>query len=219
MTPELKQAKTIRVVLADDHPILMTGFAAALKEYGIDVIGEARTPAEAIRMYAELKPDVLVLDIRFGETMTGIDAAKLLLQTSSDAKIVFLSQFDQNALIKEAYRIGALSFVTKNSDRMHLATAVRLANEGETYFLPVVAERFASLALKGDTSPQGKLDNRELDIFTMVARGFSNVEIAERIGLSLKTVSNTIQAIKLKLGLERPADMTLLAVKHGLIEP
>lgn len=219
MTPELEQAKTIRVVLADDHPILMTGFAAALKEYGIDVIGEARTPAEAIKMYVDLKPDVLVLDIRFGETMTGIDAAKQLLQTSSDAKIVFLSQFDQNALIKEAYRIGALSFVTKNSDRVHLATAIRVANKGETYFLPVVAERFASLALKGDTSPQGKLDNRELEIFTMVARGFSNVEIAEGVGLSLKTISNSIQAIKLKLGLERSADMTLLAVKHGLIEP
>ena len=183
------------------------------------MIGEARTPDEAIKMYTELKPDVLVLDIRFGETMTGIEAAKLLLKTNSDAKIVFLSQFDQNSLVKEAYRIGALSFVTKNSDRMHLATAVRLANEGETYFLPVVAERFASLALKGDTSPQGKLDNRELEIFTMVARGFSNAEIAEGVGLSLKTVSNTIQAIKLKLGLERPADMTLLAVKHGLIEP
>jgi DNA-binding NarL/FixJ family response regulator len=170
-------------------------------------------------MYVELKPDVLVLDIRFGTELTGLDAAQAILKADPRAKIVFLSQFDQDSLIKETYRLGAHAFVTKDCDPADLATAVRQAHEGKLYFLPQIAERLASLAVRGDVSPQSQLDERGLEIFKLMAEGLTNAEIAEKLNLSSKTISNTSQSIKEKLGVHRQANITLLAVKYGLIEP
>ena len=125
------EQKSIRVMLADDHPIVMTGFAMSLAGVGMDVVGQAKTPDEAAAMYAELQPDVLVLDIRFGTELTGLDAAEDILKKFPAAKIVFLSQFDQDSLIKETYRLGARAFVTKDCDPADLATAVRHAADGK----------------------------------------------------------------------------------------
>ncbi|MBZ2205965.1 response regulator transcription factor [Massilia soli] len=209
----------IRVLLADDHPIVMTGFAMSLSGLGMDVVGQAKTPDEAAAMYAELRPDVLVLDIRFGTELTGLDAARGILAQFPAARIVFLSQFDQDSLIKETYRIGARAFVTKDCDPADLATAVRHAHADKLYFLPQIAERLANLSVRGDVSPQSQLDARGLEIFKLMAEGLTNAEIAEKLNLSAKTISNISQAVKEKLGVHRQAYITRLAVKHGLIEP
>ncbi|MES3023003.1 MAG: response regulator transcription factor [Pseudomonadota bacterium] len=211
--------KPIRVLLADDHPIVMTGFAMSLSGVGMDVVGQARTPEEAASMYAELKPDVMVLDIRFGTELTGLDAARDILKQFPSANVVFLSQFDQDSLIKETYRLGARAFVTKDCDPADLATAVRYAHEGKLYFLPHIAERLANLSVRGDESPQSQLDQRGLEIFKLMAEGLTNAEIAEKLNLSTKTISNISQSVKEKLGVHRQAYITKLAVKHGLIEP
>ena len=213
------EQKTIRVMLADDHPIVMTGFAMSLAGVGMDVVGQAKTPDEAALMYAELQPDVLVLDIRFGTELTGLDAAEAILKKFPSAKIIFLSQFDQDSLIKETYRLGARAFVTKDCDPADLATAVRHAHEGKLYFLPHIASRLASMAVRGEVTPQSQLDERGLEIFKFMAEGMTNAEIAERLDLSTKTISNISQSIKEKLGVHRQASITLLAVKHGLVEP
>jgi two-component system invasion response regulator UvrY len=214
-----KEQKPVRVMLADDHPIVMTGFAMSLEAAGMEVVGQAKTPDEAQSMYGELRPDVVVLDIRFGTELTGLDAAQAILKADPRAKIVFLSQFDQDSLIKETYRIGAHAFVTKDCDPADLATAVLHAHEGQLYFLPQIASRLASLAVRGDVSPQSQLDQRGLEIFKLMAEGLTNAEIAERLNLSTKTISNTSQAIKEKLGVHRQAYITRLAMKYGLIEP
>ena len=214
-----KEQNAVRVMLADDHPIVMTGFAMSLEAAGIEVVGQAKTPDEAQAMYAQLRPDVAVLDIRFGTELTGLDAAQAILKADPRAKIVFLSQFDQDSLIKETYRIGAHAFVTKDCDPADLATAVQHAHEGKLYFLPQIASRLASLAVRGDVSPQSQLDQRGLEIFKLMAEGLTNAEIAERLNLSTKTISNASQAIKEKLGVHRQAYITKLAVKYGLIEP
>src|SRR6476619_3422560 len=172
-----KAQQPIRVMLADDHPIVMTGFAMSLGAQGMEVVGQAKSPAEAVAMYAEHKPDVAVLDIRFGTELTGMDAAQNILKADPAAKIVFLSQFDQDSLIKETYRIGAHAFVTKDCDPADLAEAVRQAHAGKLYFLPQIAARLASLAVRGDVSPQSQLDPRELEIFKLMAEGLTNAEI------------------------------------------
>jgi DNA-binding NarL/FixJ family response regulator len=214
----MKQKK-IRVMLADDHPIVMTGFAMSLEAQGLDVVAQARTPQDALAQYLELRPDVIVLDLRFGEQLTGLDVARQILAQVPQAAIVFLSQFDQDALIKETYRLGGRAFMTKDCDPADLAAAVRRAHDGELYFLPPIAERLANLSVRGDTSPQSQLDERSLEIFTLMAEGLTNAEIAEQLDVSSKTISNSSQAIKEKLGVHRAADITRLAVKHGLIEP
>lgn len=214
----MKQKK-IRVMLADDHPIVMTGFAMSLEAQGLEVVAQARTPQDALTQYLELRPDVIVLDLRFGEQLTGLDVARQILAQAPEAAIVFLSQFDQDALIKETYRLGGRAFMTKDCDPADLAAAVRRAHDGELYFLPPIAERLANLSVRGDTSPQSQLDERSLEIFTLMAEGLTNAEIAEKLDVSSKTISNVSQAIKEKLGVHRAADITRLAVKHGLIEP
>ncbi|MYN18477.1 response regulator [Rugamonas sp. FT107W] len=211
--------KKIRVMLADDHPIVMTGFAMSLEGQGLHVVAQARTPEEALEQYQRHKPDVAVLDIRFGEHLTGLDVAKQILAQAPDAAIVFLSQFDQDSLIKETYRLGGRAFMTKDCDPADLAAAVRRAHDGELYFLPHIAERLANLSVRGDASPQSQLDERALEIFTLMAEGLTNAEIAEKLDVSTKTISNISQAVKEKLGVHRPAYITRLAVKHGLIEP
>jgi DNA-binding NarL/FixJ family response regulator len=211
--------KKIRVMLADDHPIVMTGFALSLTGQGLDVVAQARTPEEALEQHKRLAPDVIVLDIRFGDQLTGLDVAKQILAQAPSAAIVFLSQFDQDSLIKETYRLGGRAFMTKDCDPADLAAAVRRAHEGELYFLPHIAERLANLSVRGDTSPQSQLDERALEIFTLMAEGLTNAEIAEKLDVSTKTISNISQAVKEKLGVHRPAYITRLAVKHGLIEP
>jgi DNA-binding NarL/FixJ family response regulator len=217
-TMKAEKKNPIRVVLADDHPIPMAGFSMTLVRYGVEVIGEAKTPEEAEKMYSSLSPDVLVMDIRFGEKMTGLDAAKHILQKYPDAKIVFLSQFDQDSLIKETYKIGGRAFVTKDCEPVDLATAVTRAYEGELFFLPHIAERLANMAVRGDDSPRSLLDERELKLFVLIARGSTISEMANALAVSPKTVSNLIHAVKVKLGLTRSADITRLAVKHGFIE-
>jgi DNA-binding NarL/FixJ family response regulator len=197
----------------------MTGFAMSLAGQGMDVVGQAKTPDEAVAMYTEHKPDVAVLDIRFGTGLTGLDAAQNILKLDPQARIVFLSQFDQDSLIKETYRLGAHAFVTKDCDPNDLADAVRYAAQGKLYFPPQIAERLASIAVRGDVSPQSQLDERSLEIFKLMAEGLTNTEIAERLNLSTKTISNISQSVKEKLGVHRQAYITKLAVKHGLIEP
>ncbi|MYM96381.1 response regulator transcription factor [Duganella vulcania] len=211
--------KKIRVMLADDHPIVMTGFAMSLEGQGLHVVAQARTPEEALEQYQRHKPDVAVLDLRFGDQLTGLDVAKQILAQAPDAAIVFLSQFDQDSLIKETYRLGGRAFMTKDCDPADLAAAVRRAHDGELYFLPHIAERLANLSVRGDASPQSQLDERALEIFTLMAEGLTNAEIAEKLDVSTKTISNISQAVKEKLGVHRPAYITRLAVKHGLIEP
>jgi two-component system, NarL family, invasion response regulator UvrY len=213
------QEKRIRVLLADDHPIVMTGFAMSLESEGIEVVAQVKTPQDALAQFALLRPDVLILDIRFGAELTGLDVAREIFDSEPNARVVFLSQFDQDALIKETYRLGGRAFITKDCDPVDLASAVRRAFAGELYFLPVIAERLANLSVRGDGSPQSKLDERGLEIFRLMADGLTNAEIAEKLDLSLKTISNISQLIKDTLGVHRPALLTKLAVKHGLIEP
>ncbi len=209
----------IKVLLADDHPMVMTGFAMALANFDVDVVAQARTPQEAITQFAAHQPDVAILDMRFGEAMTGMDAAREILRQWPKAKIIFLSQFDQDSLIKETYRLGASAFLTKDCDPADLAHALQRAHAGELYFMPQIAERLANLSIRGDASPRSLLDARELEIFTLMAEGLTNNEIAEKLDLSSKTISNISQTVKEKLGVQRPAYITKLAVKYGLIEP
>jgi DNA-binding NarL/FixJ family response regulator len=214
---KLEQNEEITVLLADDHPIVMTGFSMALSDFGFKVVGEAKTPEEAIKMYSALLPDVLVLDIRFGEKLTGLDTAKEILQAHPNAKIIFLSQFDQDSLIKETYKIGARAFVTKDCSSADLSIAIKRAHKGELYFLPHIAERLANLSVVGDHSPRSLLNERELEVFILMAKGLTNIEIAEKLTLSPKTISNISQAVKDRLGISRAAEITHLALKHELI--
>ena len=211
--------KRVRVLIADDHPLIIEGLTMALRRSDIDVVGQTTTTADVLAKYHGCNPDVLVLDVRFGETVSGLDVAREIVRVHPDARIVFFSQFDQDEIVREAYRVGGASFVTKNTSPEVLADAIKQASEGKTHFLPAIAERLALIGVRGDDSPQARLDPREFEVFKQMAQGRTNVEIAESMALSPKTISVTSQSIKDKLGVHRSADITRLAVKHKVIEP
>lgn len=209
----------VRVLLADDHPVIIEGLRAALVRHDLEVVGQVECAQDVVSAYLEAKPDVLVLDVRFGPGPTGLDVARSLRERAPAARVVFYSQFDQDEVIREAYRLGAAAFITKNTLPAELAAAIHAAANGKTYFLPAIAERLALLGLRGEESPRARLEARELDIFVQLATGATNNEIAERMGLSTKTISTIAQAVKEKLGVHRPAEITRLAMRYGLIEP
>lgn len=209
----------VRVLLADDHPVIIEGLRAALVRHDVEVVGQVECAQQVVSAYLEAKPDVLVLDVRFGPGPTGLDVARSLRERAPAARIVFYSQFDQDEVIREAYRLGAAAFITKNTLPAELASAIHAVANGKTYFLPAIAERLALLGLRGEESPRARLEARELDIFVQLATGATNNEIAERMGLSTKTISTIAQAVKEKLGVHRPAEITRLAMRYGLIEP
>jgi two-component system, NarL family, invasion response regulator UvrY len=212
--------KPIRALIADDHPLIIEGLTTALARDNIEVVGQATTANEVLSQYLTCTPDVIVLDIRFGNSgPSGLDVAREALQRYPDARILIYSQFDQDELVREAYRIGCVGFVTKNKPMAVLAEAIKQVHQGKMHFLPEIAERLAMIGVKGDDSPQSKLDARELEVFRLMAQGRTNVEIAEAMALSPKTISLTSQLIKDKLGVQRAAEITRLAVRHGVIEP
>src|SRR4051812_34245092 len=192
----ISQAQPLRVLIADDHPLIVVGLTTALGDLGVQVMGHVSAAGEVIAKYIETAPDVLILDIRFGEGPTGLDVARELLQKFPDARIVFYSQFDQDETISEAYRLGGAAFIPKNTAPALLAEAVMRVNDGHTYFLKDIAERLALIGVRRDESPQSRLEARELEVFKLMALGLTNAEIAEKMHLSPKTISTTSQTVK-----------------------
>jgi len=207
----------IRVVMADDHAALFEGLGSILLQHNIDVVKLTNQPSEISACYAALRPDVLLLDIRFRDNVSGLDIAQNILHRYPRANIVFLSQYEVGTLIKEAYRLGARAYVNKRTDIPTLISAIQHASKGEKIYTPDVDAKYRELVEKGGGAPQEKLRGRELQTFILVAEGFSNLEIAEKLGVSAKTISLDVAYIKGQLGLERNAELTKLAIQHGLI--
>lgn len=209
----------IKVILADDHPLLRAGFVSALAEYpDIQTVDDTGDIAEACTLFTKLKPDVAVLDIMFSGKRTGLDAIKSIVESDPRARVVVLSQFDQDSLIKEAYKCGAMAFVTKAMDIDQLITAIRKAAQGERYFAPAIAERLADLATRAEPLPRDTLSQRELEVLKLIGEGKTAQEIADALSISVRTVVNHTQSIKTKLDVERRSDLISLGQRVNVDE-
>jgi two-component system, NarL family, invasion response regulator UvrY len=208
----------VRVLVAEDHPLITQALASELKPYGIDASASVADGNLVLTRYAEVKPDVLVLDLRLGQ-IRGLDVARELLQVAPAARIVFYSQFDQPHIVQEAYRLGAKAFVPKSADPQVLAEAIIAAShDGPPYFTPEIAAQLAIMSVRGEDSPRAKLTERELVVFQKMAQGRTIAEIAEDMQLSSKTVGLITQEIRQKLRVDRPAEITKLAIRYQLID-
>ncbi len=209
----------IKVMIADDHPLIVEGLSSVLARHGLEVVGAESEVTAVVDTWEKLKPDVLVLDLRFGDGgVGGLDVLQVLMTRHPGVKVVIYTQFDQSTVVREAYKRGAKAFIPKSTDPSDMAEVLIKVHQGETVFLPDIANRLAMLSVHGDQSPVSRLQPREIEVFKLMAQGLTNVEIAERMHLSPKTISTTSQSIKDQLGVQRAADITLLAVKSGLIE-
>lgn len=208
----------IKVLLADDHQLLVAGFRDVLKDYGIEVVEVAYSLDGLIDRFLEVRPDVLVIDVRFdskGCDENGLDVCEELLAREPTAKIIVFSQFDDQYIIERSYKLGVLAFVRKDESTEVLNEAIKTVAQGKEYFSPEIARLLAWSAIK-DQNPKRLLDEKEMQAFTLAANGALLAEIGAKMDLSPKTVGILMKSVKTKLGVESQADITKLAIRHGI---
>lgn len=208
----------IKVFLADDHRLLVAGFRDVLKDYGIDVVDVAYSLDGLIERVLEVKPDVLVIDVRFdskGCGENGLDACEKLLARNPSAKIIVFSQFDDEYIIERSYKLGVLAFVRKDESIEVLNEAIVTVAKGNEYFSPEIARLLARSVVK-DHNPNKLLDENEKRAFALLADGASLAEIADAMNVSVKTAGMLTRSGKVKLDVESQADITKLAIRYGI---
>ena len=215
---------SVRVLLADDQRLVRTGFRMILEaEAGIDVIGEAEDGAEAVRLARELRPDVVLMDVRMPGT-NGLEATRLIADGSEGApRVLVLTTFDLDEYVYEALQAGASWFLLKDAPEERLTAAIRVVADGGSLFAPSVTRRlieaFAGRAPAGPPPGLDELTPRELEVLRLIARGLSNAELAATLVVSEHTVKTHVARILMKLGLRDRVQAVVLAYEAGLVRP
>jgi two-component system invasion response regulator UvrY len=211
-------ATKIRVMLVDDHAVVRVGFRMLLAAIGdIEVVAEADSGEVAYQRYPEVHPDVVIMDLSM-PGMGGIDAVRRLLARDKTARVLVLSAHEDTAHPKRALQAGALGYLSKRTAPEALIEAVYAVAAGRSYLDAEIARK---LAMQGLGSVPGRLEalsEREFSVFLQLARGHSVRNIAESLNLSPNTVGTHLYNIKQKLGAGNQAELTLIAVRSGLIE-
>jgi two-component system invasion response regulator UvrY len=210
---------TLRVMLVDDHAVVRMGFRLLLEsDPGVEVCAEADSGEAALKLYPEVLPDVVVMDISM-PGMGGIEAVSRLVAKHSGARVLVLSAHEDTVHPKRLLKAGALGYLSKRTAGDELLKALRQVAEGRNYIDPVLAQQLAVQQFSGDRSPVEVLSEREFEVFMQLARGQSVNRIAETLFLSPRTVGTHLYNIKQKLGAENAAELTLIAMRNGLLTP
>lgn len=209
----------IRVMLVDDHAVVRTGFRLLLQaQTEVCVVAEAESGEVACQRYLELTPDVVVLDLAM-PGMGGLEALRRIRSHHPQARVLALSAHDDPMHARRALREGALGFLSKRSAPEALIEAVTTVGAGRRYIDVALAQKLALADLDGGSkSPIEKLSEREFEVFVRLARGETVQRIAEDLRLSASTVGTHLYNIKQKLEVVNQSELTLLAIRHGLIE-
>jgi DNA-binding NarL/FixJ family response regulator len=219
-------AQPIRVLIADDQALVRDGFAMILSaQPDLTVVGEAADGAEAIRAARDLRPDVVLMDIRMPH-VDGIEATAAICRDSR-ARVLVLTTFDLDEYVYEALRAGASGFLLKDMRRDELVGAVRVVAAGEALLAPTVTRRLiADVVGRGPRTPAPRPDPRlaaltarETDTLRLVARGLSNAEIAAELYVTEHTVKTHVSSLLSKLGLRDRVQAVVLAYESGLVLP
>jgi two-component system invasion response regulator UvrY len=208
----------IRVLLVDDHAVVRTGFRLLLQSQpDINVVAEAQSGEAACQMYAELSPDVVVMDLGM-PGMGGLEALRRIRARNSAARVLALSAHDDPMHARRALREGALGFLSKRSAPETLIEAIASLAAGRRYLDPNLAQKLALAEIEGATrSPIEQLSEREFEVFIRLAGGATVQKIADDLKLSASTIGTHLYNIKQKLGVVNQSELTLLAIRHGLI--
>ena len=208
----------IRVVLVDDHAVVRMGFKLLLETTDdIEVVAEAEDGESACRLYDEIHPDVLVMDISM-PGMGGVEAVRRILAHDRRARILALSAHEDTSHPKRVLKAGALGYLCKRGAPEALIAAIRTTAKGQRYLDAQIAQRMAMQDLNGDKGPLEVLSEREFEVFLQLARGQTVAQIAGTLNLSASTVGTHLYNIKQKLNVANQAELTLIAVRHKLIE-
>ncbi|MBM3576298.1 MAG: response regulator transcription factor [Alphaproteobacteria bacterium] len=205
----------MRVLIVDDHPIIVSGCAAMLAGEGdIDVV-DARDAETGLAVFMAQKPDVTVVDIGL-PGVSGFELARRILERDPGARIVVFSMNDDPIFAARAIQMGAKGYVTKNDDPYLLLTAVREVASGGVFLMPKIANRLAFEKSGAAASPLSALTARELEILRMLGRGLGMAEIADATQVSYKTIANSCSIMKRKLGARTPMELMRIALENRL---
>jgi len=215
----------IRVLVVDDQALVRGGFRLILdSQPDLEVVGEAADGREALAMARELRPDVVLMDVRM-PGMDGLEATRRLLSGGEAPRVLMLTTFDLDEYVYDALRAGASGFLLKDVRPELLAEAVRVVADGDTLLAPAITRRLVQQYVRrirpGSTRPAAldALTERELAVLRLLARGRSNGEIASELYLSETTVKTHVTHVFGKLGLRDRAQAVVMAYESGLVEP
>jgi len=211
-----------RILIADDHEVARKGIRSLLEDHaGWEVCGEARDGREAVEYAGKLKPDVLLLDIGM-PNLNGLDAARQILATDPEARILILTVHDSEQTVREVLAVGARGFLLKSDAGRELVAAVEALQQRRTFFTSRVAQMMLDGYLRpqdnSDPSGQCVLTPREREVIQLVAEGKSTKEVAMALSLSVKTAETHRTNLMRKLDLHSVAALTLYAVRNGIVQ-
>ena len=218
----MSTGKAITALVADDHPLIRSALVAVLNDTDdIRVIAEAANAADAVELAHKHSPSVVILDV----DMPGIDAfhaATHIRQLRPSTAILFLSASDHDRTIEQAIKVGALGYIVKSDDPAGIPGAIRTVARGEQYFSPRAAERLqggvGEVRRRKITGTRGAmLSDREVEVLRYVGKGFAKKQIAEMLGISVKTVDKHVTSVMEKLDIHDRVELALYAVREGLI--
>jgi DNA-binding NarL/FixJ family response regulator len=209
--------QTVRVLLVDDHAVVREGYRRLLERTPeIEVVAEAATGEDAYRVFCDVNPDVVVMDINL-PGMSGIEAARRMLAREPDARVLVFSMHEDALFGSRALQAGARGYVTKASAPEVLVEAVKAVSAGRLYISHDMAQELALQTVPGQDLPLNALSPREFEVFRLLAEGKSVADIARILSLSQKTVANYQSLIKQKLDADTSAQMVWIALKRGLV--
>ncbi|KOX02849.1 LuxR family transcriptional regulator [Micromonospora sp. NRRL B-16802] len=226
MTDRAASGRPVRVLLADDQPLLRTGFRMVLgAEHDLDVVAEAGDGVEAVELSRRLLPDVVLMDVRMPR-MDGIAATRAIVDTRLPVRVLVLTTFDLDEYVVGAVRAGASGFLSKDVPAEELIAAIRTVAGGDAVVAPRILrrllERFADLLPDPTATPSSALSaltEREREVLVQVARGLSNAEIAAALSVSETTIKTHVGHVLTKLGLRDRVQAVVLAYESGLVRP
>jgi NarL family two-component system response regulator LiaR len=212
----MPDSNRIRVMIVDDHAMVRRGLAAFLQVFDdLELIGEAASGEEAVRLIATVQPDVVLMDLVMDQ-MDGAAAARAIRQSNPHVQVIALTSFREEMLVQKALQAGAISYLLKNVSADELAAAIRAAHVGRSTLAPEAAEALVRAAAQ-PPAPGYDLTAREREVLELMIKGLSNVEIAEHLVVSQSTIKTHASSILAKLGVTSRTEAVALAVQHHLV--
>jgi two-component system, NarL family, response regulator NreC len=207
----------LRILLADDHVIVRQGFKLLLEQAGFTVVGEAADGREAVKMAAESKPDVALIDLAM-PMLNGLDTCREISKVSPSTRTILLTMYSEEQYILEALRAGVTGYLLKAKASTDLEQAIREVSRGAVYLSPGISRNVVQAYLHSGEPLTDPLSPREREVLQLVAEGKTTKEIAAVLGISVKTVESHRTRIMAKLNIHETAGLVRYAIRQGLIQ-
>ena len=217
-----ESADPLRVLIVDDHDLFRTGLRNLLEEQDVEILGEAGSGADAVRMVRELAPDVVVMDLNM-PGMGGVEATRHITTIAPLTRVVMLTISDQDSDVMDAILAGACGYLLKDSSIQDLMAGIRAAALGESLISPTIAAKVLQRVRATSTQPEieatikAELSDREIEVLKLIANGKDNAMIAAELHISPKTVKNHISNILMKLQIDNRIQAAVYAVRSGIV--